>query len=250
MIPLGEWSCNICGPSPTSDSRWCDRGCGRDYNEMTWVPSDIRVLALNQPVASLWAMGEKRIETRGAPWPSTIPLPAWCLIHANVKRPLHLSKVGEWWVHSLYTEPESGPELRRLGSVHNGELVVDRCERRLAVPMPLGAIVGAVHVTDSLPIDRHALGARISDFPHDGPHPQQQGGLWITGVTNLTHGTPRRVEDQRPYGDFTSGRYGYLGDRFAQLAEPIPHKGKQGWSDRATPDLIAEFNKRMWGVHV
>lgn len=246
MIPLGEWSCNICGPSPTSDSRWCDQGCGRDYNEMTWVPSDIRVLALDQPWASLWAMGEKRIETRGAPWPSTIPLPAWCLIHANVKRPLHLSKVGEWWVHSRYTEPESGPELRRLGSVHNGELVVDRCERRLAVPMPLGAIVGAVHVTECLPI--------YGPFGDSGDRDCiRTGGPWKDqnpGRASVYHGglgdrSFETVDDQLPYGDFTPGRFGYLGDEFHALPEPIPHRGKQGWSDRATPELIAAVNAQL-----
>ena len=29
------WSCNACGPHPGSTSRWCDGGCGSDYNRMT-----------------------------------------------------------------------------------------------------------------------------------------------------------------------------------------------------------------------
>ncbi len=32
------WSCRVCGPSPMSAANWCDRGCGRDYNEMKLVP--------------------------------------------------------------------------------------------------------------------------------------------------------------------------------------------------------------------
>ncbi len=32
------WSCSHCGPSPTSRSMWCDKGCGSDYNQMTLIP--------------------------------------------------------------------------------------------------------------------------------------------------------------------------------------------------------------------
>lgn len=31
------WSCSHCGPHPGSSSRWCDAGCGPDFNVMTRV---------------------------------------------------------------------------------------------------------------------------------------------------------------------------------------------------------------------
>lgn len=36
----GEWSCSHCGPHPQSRVNWCDKGCGRDYQNMTFVPTE------------------------------------------------------------------------------------------------------------------------------------------------------------------------------------------------------------------
>ena len=49
---LGMWSCNACGPHVRSRANWCERGCGRDYNKMTWV-------AEGQTVADLKAENEQ-----------------------------------------------------------------------------------------------------------------------------------------------------------------------------------------------
>lgn len=34
----GMWSCKACGPHPGSRATWCAKGCGSDYQEMTWQP--------------------------------------------------------------------------------------------------------------------------------------------------------------------------------------------------------------------
>ena len=44
LAKLGMWSCKACGPHVRSRANWCERGCGSDYNEMTWV-SDGQSLA-------------------------------------------------------------------------------------------------------------------------------------------------------------------------------------------------------------
>lgn len=94
-------------------------------------------------------------------------------------------------------------------------------------PLPLGAIIGTVTVVDVVPIDRWAKGPRVVDFPHDGPLPHQQGGLWLIGNSALNKGTPTPVEDQRPYGDFTPGRFAWLLADAKPLPEPVPFRGGQ-----------------------
>lgn len=217
---------------------------------MIAIDSDTRILCLDQPYATLWAMGVKRIETRAYPLPSTMPLPCYVIVHANVKRPKS-DRIGPYFVDGRRTTAE--PFLGQWKRSNVRHVVARRdheADVLVRIPMPLGAIVGAVHVMDSVPMDRHARGPRIADLPHDGPLPHQQGGLWIVGPSRLTGGTPTRVEDQRPYGLYEPGRYGYLGDEFHALPEPIPHRGKQGWSDRATPELIAAVNQQIWGDRV
>jgi hypothetical protein len=62
-----------------------------------------------------------------------------------------------------------------------------------------------------------------------GPEPWHRGGLWLIGDNPVTHGHPTRVEDQRPYGDFsTPGRYAWLLADVVKLDEPIPATGHQG----------------------
>lgn len=181
---------------------------------------DLRVMSLWQPYATLLADPDlpKTIETRPRPWPSTIPLPAWVLIHAAAKRPKE-SIVGSYYTHDTA-----------------GMFLVDRgipLDRR---PLPLGAVIGAAHVTACLPIIDETLGWwGDSDTPDDclllplfGPEMVRPD---IAVDDDLSH--------EVPYGHYEHRRFGYLTGRTVLLPEPIPWKGAQWPSQRATPDLIA-----------
>lgn len=215
-------------------------------------------LTIHQPYPSLIAHGIKEWETRPHPpagWPGipegTRRMPGCrvepgetVLIHAAAKRPVHLSRVGEWFVHSRFTEPESGPEIRRLGSVHNGELVPDRYERGLAIPMPLGAVVATARITDVVPID-------VVPYPHG-----MDRWVWAPPgrldycqlVYHEDYGGvgehPVDISDQLPYGDWTPGRWAWrLGD-VRKLDEPVREYlkpcgiGNQCWGEDCCPSPL------------
>jgi hypothetical protein len=43
------------------------------------------------------------------------------------------------------------------------------------------------------------------------------------------------ISDQRPYGDFTPGRYGWVLSDIRMVNPPVPFTGGQGFSKRWTP---------------
>ena len=212
---------------------------------MADLAPDLRVLSLWQPYATLWADPDlpKGLETRPKAWPSTIPLPAWVLIHASAKQPDEPVRLGGEFGVDVLRHPGAtyvglGVELER-GDYYcyrrpNPPGKVDRFH-----PLPLGAVIGAAHVTACLPIvgmppvarsygeQCIVPGPRLALYSHDR---DGLGSAWRPRV-DLTA--------DLPYGDYRPGRYGYLTDRTVLFDQPIPHKGKQWPADRATPELIA-----------
>lgn len=91
------------------------------------------------------------------------------------------------------------------------------------IPLPLGAVVAVCDLVDVVPIGR-GPSPHVGDYPHEGDLIHQQGGLWLIGVNERTHGTPTRIEDQRPFGDFTPGRFAWILDN-VRAVDPIPCKG-------------------------
>jgi hypothetical protein len=91
--------------------------------------------------------------------------------------------------------------------------------------LPLGAVIATCNLVDVVPMraygDRPSTGLLV-DCPDDGALTHQQGGLWLIGDNDLTHGHPTRVEDQRPYGDFTPGRFAWVLDDIKPVAERCP----------------------------
>lgn len=187
--------------------------------------TDLRVLTLWQPWATLWADPnlEKTIETRPKPWPSTIPLPAWVLIGAAAKWPEPWSKVGDYRI-----EPVNHRRGWYLTRQMDGAEIGQR-------PLWLGAVIGAAHVTDCLPIVDDC-----DDIP-DAPALLENLGhtlrMWPEGA--VENGEEIDFTAELPYGDFTPGRFGYLTDRTVLFPEPVPWKGVQGFQ-RATPELIEQ----------
>lgn len=198
--------------------------------------SDLRVLTLTQPPATLLADPElpKTIIDRPKPWPSTIPLPAWVLIGAAAKRPEPWSKVGDYRIV---------PVNHRRGWYLTRQMDGAEIGQR---PLWLGAVIGAAHVTECLPIRCGSYAIQAKD--------EGTRGLWLTPIRrpggshrllldeNISGNDPDELTDlsaELPYGDFTPGRFGYLTDRTVLFPEPIRWKGAQGFQ-RATPALIEQ----------
>lgn len=173
--------------------------------------TEIPVLTLRQPWATLVALGVKTIETRS--WRTNHRGPL--AIHAGAQRPPHCLTLGRWQslnqadgVTRLY-----GPPMYDLGP---------------ATIEPFGAIVATCNVIDVVPID-HGLTSGT-------------GITWDTDRDRLlsrerTAGSMcwRDVTDQAPYGDFTDGRWAWLLDDVRPLPEPVPFKGGQGLTRRWNP---------------
>jgi hypothetical protein len=179
----------------------------------------VKALTLHQPWASAIAEGIKTIETRS--WSTSYRGPL--AIHAGKSTDWEGVAIDGWSLHAIDADV---PEVRRLGSVHNGELVPDRYERRFAFPAPLGAVVATAILADVVPIATanhedhlnfvcpHIDGALTLYRFEDGPWRQP------TVAADMT--------DQRPWGDFSPGRFAWLLDDVRKLDEPIPARGRQG----------------------
>lgn len=159
-----------------------------------------------------WPM-VKRVETRSWPCPLAV-IGQRIAIHATKREPKHLSCVGEWSMHTSYYTGGL-PQMRRLGSVVNGELRPDGHELGLVVDLPLGAIVGSAVIAASLPI------VTLGTDDHDGEDRIFGGGpqLWRT---NIRGGPAIEISDQSPYGDFTPGRWAWIIEDAAPTTERCP----------------------------
>jgi activating signal cointegrator 1 len=160
----------------------------------------IPVISLWQPWASLWAHGHKQIETRS--WPPSLPLPVVLAVHAAKKWDRELS--------SLCLTPHFRDALDVIapGAIWDAGVC----------PLPAGSVVGLVRVTYSLRTDWLVTG-------------QAQESLPLVGKLS---------EQERAFGDYSAGRFGWLTDRRCVLAKPIPLVGRQSvfqWA--APPDVLA-----------
>jgi hypothetical protein len=104
----------------------------------------------------------------------------------------------------------------------------DQGQHQYPIYLPLGAVVAVATLVDVVPINRYAHGPLVGDFPHDGPLPHQQGGLWLIGSTSINKGHPTRIEQERTWDDFTPGRWAGLLADVRKLDRPIPAKGRRG----------------------
>jgi activating signal cointegrator 1 len=90
--------------------------------------------------------------------------------------------------------------------------------------IPVGAVVAIAQLVDCVPI------CAIED---EDPPPCLAVGptdLTLWGVPDYWHHEADEVDvtDQRPFGDFTPGRWAWLLDDIRPLPEPVPARGRQG----------------------
>lgn len=166
----------------------------------------MKALTVRQPWATLIAIGAKTIETRS--WSTMYR--GELAIHAAVHRPEVGEKIGDYRVaHAYY--PEDAPWQLWTEASHL---------RRDWTQLAFGAVIATRELVDVVPISHldHDAGRtenRVVDMP------------LFRGLHLLRNHDDTVIEFQRPYGDFTPGRYAWLLAGVKPI-EPIPAKGRQG----------------------
>lgn len=194
----------------------------------------MKAITLWQPWASLVAVGLKRAETRG--WSTRYRGPL--AIHAAARVP----KAGEC--------PACEPCYDMLGQLYGSLTEAWTEEEQVAAgfpadgnlhgfPLPLGAVVATCTLADVVPIFHRsqgptAIGPRILELngwePELGAQPAVTEGLWYIGPDRM-----RRMDDQRPFGDYSHGRFAWLLNDVKYI-DPVPAVGRQGlweWDEAA-----------------
>lgn len=183
---------------------------------------EMRALTIRQPWAQLIALGVKTIETRS--WATKYRGPV--LIHAGKVEPAAETRLGPWitWAGEiLNTDTDDGPVEMALGAV---AAVAD--------------LVDCVPIVETRPLSYYRLLAdnECCRVIQDGPNERLAEILF----TDHSGEVLSDFTDQRPFGDFTPGRYGWLLDKVRPLSSPVPAKGRQGlWRpDDALVDAVME----------
>jgi len=175
----------------------------------------VPALTLTQPLPALVEAGVVSMLTRSSACPPEL-IGGRLRLHAGSTF-RSMGEAGGWawgWIGSV-------PKMWTVGNVPYVEHV-----------LTLGAVVASCVVEDCVPItsghgypDRAR--ARIADYPHDGPLAHQQGGLWLTGSFRADGGydvcTRTRIEDQRPFGDFSPGNFAWILSDVEPTSRRCPH---------------------------
>lgn len=186
----------------------------------------MKALTLRQPWASLVALGVKTIETRG--WSTSYrgPLAIHAAATVTGLRSIEFDYEDGWAVGQLDGDERRSYCWQRI----DGEMRVQLYDNGDGPhPLPLGAVVATCTLVDVVPIvgcDQVFNGRRlpVGGFVVDT---RNMGGC-LCLVTTENRPGGEDIEDQRPYGDFSPGRYAWLLADIEPLAEPVPAKGRQG----------------------
>jgi hypothetical protein len=184
------------------------------------VTTELPVLSLWQPWATLIIVGVKTIETRSWRAPKSI-IGQRIAIHATKKPPKEDQRVGEYGVHQMGDDSWA---MQRINTLRY-------------IPLPLGAVVATVRLVATLPVvelwEIHPLfsgGAGcVATTQPNAEHPPKLM-VWNDGET---YG--HAIEDQRPHGDFTPGRWAWLLEDVQAVDPVVPFVGGQGFSKRWIP---------------
>lgn len=187
----------------------------------------MKAITLWQPWAELVALGVKHIETRSWPAPPAI-IGQRIAIHAAAKRPPAWGgpTVGEYRFRLFGSTGVAleGPGLPEFQSTP-----------RLAAHLPsFGAVVASATLHDCVPMDA------ISWWDGENHWPQRQETVppWHPFgeriPQNLPGHRPRAdvymvTEGQRPYGDFSPGRYAWLLDDILAVWSGCPARCDAGY---------------------
>jgi activating signal cointegrator 1 len=187
----------------------------------------VKALTLHQPWASLIAVGAKRIETRN--WATDYRGPL--AIHASRS---------QRYVGVDFDSPygavvrEMGPEWPSLvrEALTDGALLYS--PDRVGFPpftvhedeypwraIPVGAVVATARLVEVVPIYLECEEGqlrRVQVF---------QTGLWLADPEDDGDEDVQDIGSERPFGDFTPGRFAWIFEDIHALPEPVPAKGHQ-----------------------
>lgn len=179
----------------------------------------MRCISLHQPWASLIALGAKRIETRS--WDTSYRGPL--AIHAAKKRFGLDSPTADFIRDEIPRETYNLLSERLVSHAHHGKRHFHHCDCEMWQNYPLGAVVATSELVDVVPM--------VGSWPMLGTHPE---GCVYAGVAyglTLWRGADPKgepIQDQRPYGDYSAGRFAWILENVKPLAEPVPVVGRQG----------------------
>lgn len=208
----------------------------------------IPALSLWQPWASLIALGVKTIETRS--WSTQYRGPL--AIHAGAKKPRNV------WAQEppdLYDPIAIDRYLEITEDVHGSGSFLYQWRG------PLGAIVATCTLADVVPlvglgeetaVRRIEVGTAVgepnlmlcapdpavTEYPPEVSfrfNDEPEAGIDFDASDYYE----RDVTDQRPYGDFTPGRFAWLLADIVPVDPPVPFKGGQGLSRKWAPEGAA-----------
>ena len=209
---------------------------------LTLPDGELRSITIRQPWASLIAHGAKTVETRPRPTSYRGPV----LIHAGAS--------ADTW-HEL-DAPSLASERAAMDAVLRAfDLIrpdgswfspfVDRDAIDLGpdVSLPLGAIVAVANVVDCVPI-LHVMQA-VAGLATSWPNIQTNGPDLATLAPAKGAGPSVDLSGERPFGDFTPGRYGLLLADVVRLPDPVPARGHQAVPWRVPEDVAAQVRVHL-----
>lgn len=178
----------------------------------------MKALSLWQPWASLVAIGAKTIETRS--WSTSYRGPL--AIHAAKTSRGFYELPGDCegneeagWRYGFIGDFQAGYCHRSSDEGTRGDTFLVDLEPShptLEIQPPLGAVVATATLVEVLPVEA------IIWTPEDGI----AGRRW-----GLGDGCAAVDERERPYGDYSPGRFAWLLNDIEPLAEPAPARGAQ-----------------------
>jgi hypothetical protein len=180
----------------------------------------MNTLSLHQPWASLIALGEKRIETRS--WPYLKALPTVLAIHATA---------GMTELVRLELFSAAGRPLREALARHGVPLPA-LPGRTASLPLPSGAVVALARLVE-------CVGVRNLLHADDPESPGKIGR--------------RRLEEYPPevhFGDYRTGRWGWVFDQVLALPEPIPARGQRRLWQWTAPEPLNRWALEQLGILV
>lgn len=212
---------------------------------MTTLPQ-VKAISIDQPMPTAIILGLKGWETRTGPpagdmCPDGVrPTPGHSLnrgdrvlLHATRRVPWKAQPVlyGDRFVVRSEFPEDDGPRYH-LSSTRLAAHDLD--------DLPLGAVVGSAEIANVVPIvDYHSKRRHrniIAEFPHEGDLPHQRGGLWVIGPDY--HGDERYIEHQRPWGDWTPGRWAWRLDAVVPITRMCTRCAQPVTSDRPRPGWV------------
>lgn len=161
----------------------------------------MKALTLTQPYATLVAVGAKRIETRS--WKHWYR--GWLAIHAANSFP---PDAREACFHEPFKSVLAAAGIEMIWREEKG------APGRARSDLPLGAVVAVAHLVTCLPTES-LLGNRFPDW--------------------------QLSEQERAFGNYGSGRFGWCLDEVRPLQEPIPAKGALGLWEWTPPAHLKEL---------